>query len=790
MNLAPTEHQKEKVQELLEWWNLPAGHIDYLNCILTGAAGSGKAQPLTEPVLTPEGFIPMGSIEEGDFVISEEGLPIQVLKTFSHKALRMYEVKFSDGSRSICCEDHLWEVYPKFIRKHNGKEVLTLKAMLPKIQVSKTPKQAYAYRVPLVKPITGKLEPSLLHCYTFGYALGNGSSSKLNRSAALVLTMAQEDFPEIVRKIPEKYILSVTEEKNNTNVSLIALNEEFRSFYNSFALRGVTSTCKYIPDTFFTASIQQRVSLLKGLCDSDGSCRNNKARFHTSSLRLAEGFVSLVRSLGGVASLSNNVRSDKGVEANTEYGVCFRTPFNPFSLERKAVEYTTLPTDVEGKKSIVSATFIGVQDGKCLLVDSATHLYVTRDYTVTHNTFVTEYVLSQLSSAIPLRTGTTNESVHQMELAGNAAAMTCHKALNLKRVTNCEIPYFALDTRAETSPLDGKNLLVIDESSMAGKAGMGGTKSDEDEHSQIIDYVYEKNVRTLWIGDRYQLPPVGAAQGKSPIFHEGHRTVELTEVMRNTGDILTACTMLRQCVDMKVRRLPTKFPVPTVTSKELYDACANSSSLGDAILHQDLVILCWRNSVVDQLNQKIRLNLNGGIASKQLVLVGDRLLFTSPLLVGQFPDEPEDLLQKSVKKELKIAGKVNARATVQKVSEGELFGVECYKAMLKLDNGATEVAYIPTKQGSLQLKKLLEEYAGRAKAGNTRWWQVRNAVSDCFLDVKYDYCITVHRAQGMTRKQVIVNLPDIISNRDQALAYRMAYTAASRSSEKLILVRG
>lgn len=405
-------------------------------------------------------------------------------------------------------------------------------------------------------------------------------------------------------------------------------------------------------------------------------------------------------------------------------------------------------------------------------------------------TFVTEYVLSQLSSANPLRTGTTNESVHQMELAGNAAAMTCHRALNLKRMTNCEIPYFALDTRAETSPLDGKNLMVIDECSMAGKAGMGGTETEEDARSQIIDYVYERNVRTLWIGDRYQLPPVGAAQGKSPIFHEGHRMVELTEVIRNSGDILTTCTMLRQCVDMKVRRLPPKFPVPSITSKELYDACANSSNLVDAILHQDLVILNWRNSVVDLLNQKLRLNIHGGSAEKQLVLVGDRLLLTSPLLVGQFPKEPEDLLQKSVKKELKIAAKVNGRASVQKVEEGELFGVFCYKATLKLDNGATEIAYIPTKRGNMQLKKLLDVYAAKAKAGSTRWWQVRNAVADCFLEVKYDYCITVHRAQGMTRKRVIVNLPDIISNRDQALAYRMAYTAVSRASEKLILVRG
>lgn len=76
-----------------------------------GGEASGKAQPVSEPVLTPKGFVPMGEITEGDFVISIEGRPTEVTGIFPQGVKEIYNVTFNDGSSTRVCKEHLWEVY-------------------------------------------------------------------------------------------------------------------------------------------------------------------------------------------------------------------------------------------------------------------------------------------------------------------------------------------------------------------------------------------------------------------------------------------------------------------------------------------------------------------------------------------------------------------------------------------------------------------------------------------------------------------------------------------------------
>ncbi|MFA5406957.1 MAG: TCP-1/cpn60 chaperonin family protein, partial [Candidatus Nanoarchaeia archaeon] len=71
------------------------------------AVGDGP-QPLYSKVLTPDGFVLMGSLKVGD-VVCGTGLSSQrVLGVFPKGVKRVYKVCFSDGSVVECCEDHLW----------------------------------------------------------------------------------------------------------------------------------------------------------------------------------------------------------------------------------------------------------------------------------------------------------------------------------------------------------------------------------------------------------------------------------------------------------------------------------------------------------------------------------------------------------------------------------------------------------------------------------------------------------------------------------------------------------
>ena len=76
---------------------------------ILGIAGCGKAQPLESPVLTPNGWVPMGTINVGDLVSTPDGKSASVIGVFPQGEKEIVRVCFSDGTSTECCKEHLWE---------------------------------------------------------------------------------------------------------------------------------------------------------------------------------------------------------------------------------------------------------------------------------------------------------------------------------------------------------------------------------------------------------------------------------------------------------------------------------------------------------------------------------------------------------------------------------------------------------------------------------------------------------------------------------------------------------
>lgn len=72
--------------------------------------GVGKALAATEPVLTPTGFRPIGSLRESELVIGSDGLSYEVLGVYPQGERDLFDVSFSDGSAVVTDAEHLWEV--------------------------------------------------------------------------------------------------------------------------------------------------------------------------------------------------------------------------------------------------------------------------------------------------------------------------------------------------------------------------------------------------------------------------------------------------------------------------------------------------------------------------------------------------------------------------------------------------------------------------------------------------------------------------------------------------------
>ena len=73
-----------------------------------GGEASGKAQPLSELVLTPFGYKQMKDLKKGSPVMHPNGVPTRVVDVFPQGRQLVYRIVFDDYSYTRSTLDHLW----------------------------------------------------------------------------------------------------------------------------------------------------------------------------------------------------------------------------------------------------------------------------------------------------------------------------------------------------------------------------------------------------------------------------------------------------------------------------------------------------------------------------------------------------------------------------------------------------------------------------------------------------------------------------------------------------------
>lgn len=414
----------------------------------------------------------------------------------------------------------------------------------------------------------------------------------------------------------------------------------------------------------------------------------------------------------------------------------------------------------------------------------------------TGKTFLAKFFVNQLNGCTPLFTAPTNEAVRQLELSlnGIAKTKTTYSALGLKlsmssykqKIYQSKLPEDFADY----------NLLIIDEASMAGKKDV----TDKKAHDLLMDYVAQSGMRTIWLGDWAQLPPVESTTGTSPVFDAGFETLELTQVKRHAGAILDFAMDLRNILTQPIRNLPKNISDEIEQRKTGYNGLMLfHPEEFDAIVADKARIITWTNQAtkyskipgVKEYNSMIRGILFGEKqAAESDIYPTDKILFAAPL----FEIKNQLSLEKLMDVEFEMIASVNTKAEVLKTEIVDRLGVECHKAEIELEGGVNAEAYIPTHKGQEQKARLEEEFrklaidSGDSKKA-AKAWQYYHTFRQCFADVKHTYCITSHRSQGSTIDQVFVDTQNILQNRDRLVAFKSLYVAATRAKNKLTLIR-
>lgn len=365
--------------------------------MFAGNPGTGKAQPLYSRILTPEGWTTMGELKIGDRVVSQDGRPTAVSGIFPQGERDVYRVTFSDGSSTDCCEEHLWTTASKYDRVANRFRVRTLKEIMDSgLNTSSGHK---VFSIPTVSPVEFSEKTVAIDPYLMGCLIGDGCFRNTSLGFSTEDSFILEKLSGLIGKLEIRH-----KSKNNPGScdyrfagkqgSLNWIIQELKRL----GMYGKLSLDKGIPETYKFGSVNQRIELLRGLMDTDGTVdkHNGCPSFSTSSETLANDFVDLVNSLGGIARKRN-----KPTKCAMNYIINVSLPpsINPFHLPRKS-KLIVPKTKYQPTRYIESVELVGRMPVQCIMVDSHYHTYLTDSYIVTHNTSFSVQTIKQLGGRL------------------------------------------------------------------------------------------------------------------------------------------------------------------------------------------------------------------------------------------------------------------------------------------------------------------------------------------------------------------------------------------------------
>ena len=360
----------------------------------------GKLLSNSTPILTKNGWKKHGDLQVGDYVLNHKGKFVKVLATSPEYPCNC-RVTFANGEQIDCHENHEWLVYDRWARKE---KIIETKEMMGKVREldKNNPENTHThfrFSLPMKDPVMGEWEDLPVQPYTFGAWLGDGT----NRSPYI----SNPTFDRVIIDSIEKdgYKIKGDWIHKTTGVHTVAFDNlrfDLHELGFCYAHRAVT---KYIPDIYLTASLEQRLDLLAGLLDTDGTLSKTEHRYQyvTSDEILKDSFVALVSTFGWRCSITKHKPKQKqdkwGIQGKKDYwSIGFNPTFEiPCRVPRKQLKVFSKPRKI----TITNIEKIeNCEMGKCIQVEGGVYL-AGKTLLPTHNSTIGLFVQALLGGMYP-----------------------------------------------------------------------------------------------------------------------------------------------------------------------------------------------------------------------------------------------------------------------------------------------------------------------------------------------------------------------------------------------------
>lgn len=360
--------------------------------------GKGKATTLDSKIKIPGGWSTMGEMKVGTIITAKDGSPTKVTGVFPQGITEVYKVTFADGRSVECCPEHLWKVYYVNTQPHKRWRVVNTLEVLRLISMPNP--RVY---IDLIDAEDCDDVQLLINPYILGLYLGDGCSSG---SSVSITTPDDFIINEVKNNLDNDCSVSKYSRINKCPTYGITQSQiyenlngnPFKAKLRELGLDNKIHFEKFVPQIYLHASRAQRLAVLQGLMDTDGTVNKvecgGSISYSTVSKQLALDVQYLVRSLGGIASISERTPSftylgeKKQGRLAYQVNIRYKKPSELFRLPKKKIrtnDNNQYAADL--KLRVVSVESIGFKETQCISIDHPEKLYVTNDFIVTHNTY-------------------------------------------------------------------------------------------------------------------------------------------------------------------------------------------------------------------------------------------------------------------------------------------------------------------------------------------------------------------------------------------------------------------
>lgn len=429
--------QAEAIARSLPWTPTPGPQMEaYYSpadiLLYGGQAGGGKR--LSDETLVPvpistdeSGWKKHGDLTIGDEVYTADGSITKVVHvTEPCLPEKAYEIEFSTGEVIVADADHLWLTFneaerdalirsnpewrkrrrdnrpsravknskkpwvSKFITRINQERTFTYKVPSGSIRTTQEvadtlytsgKRNAINHSIDVCSPIQAGHPGNLpIDPYLLGLWIGDGISSQAS------IGMLSDDWDDIGIHTDQPYLVSIDDKPPRKRAYEIRYFDQLKALKELGLKRN-----KRIPSIYLRASVEDRISLLQGICDTDGTVEKDKGAVSVgfSNSQLAMDLLELVSSLGIKTTLRSKIPTYQGGLGKEHWLVQFSTEIPCFRLKRKlALQKRDNFRPTVKRRYIVGARLIEDKVSmRCIKVAHPSGLYlVGKTFIVTHNT--------------------------------------------------------------------------------------------------------------------------------------------------------------------------------------------------------------------------------------------------------------------------------------------------------------------------------------------------------------------------------------------------------------------